>query len=242
MTRRPAWFAATLLALLVANGCGSSSKKTAPTTTAAPTTTTSASKPPVAPKGKLLPGEYAVLVKAARLGKKADHVKGLRAKQTVLHRECGLLAAAPGTPLMQAQRRLCGRGVGLVAAVFAFTAQGRECKQAAAAGDISCYAQLFSQLARSARSVTASAYELNAALRRRGLRGRCAKGIGLASASDLKAAAAIGKSARGASQAAYARDEGRFQEAARQLDASFKDLDSGSNETELAQLRTCPHS
>jgi SBP domain len=236
-----------LAAAAAATGCGSGSSATtthtsapAATATAATPTTTTVAKP-AEPKGRLSGPEYRALVRFDKEGNRDAKLKG----QKFVHayaRICSEAASAPQTTLFRLQVRACRRGVRFFGALIAFDVQKLECRKALAAGDVSCFGELYSRLARATRPVLASSRAINAELARRGLTGNCAKAIGRSSARELEQARTIGRSARLASQALYARSEAHYLAANAKLAAAFKALGHGSDDkTTTKRLRHCPH-
>lgn len=228
-------------AVLCVSACGSSSKPDTGTTAQPTTTTATAPAKPSEPKAQLSADEYKALVRAQKVGLGVKHPSPRKA-MALIRKTCRELADAPATDLMVVERRGCARAQRFFAALFAFTTQKGECTKAVQAGDASCYGELFSRLARSTHSVISSFHEVNAALRRRKIRGKCAAVVGLSSPKELRDAAALGHDARRASQLLYAHyDLAAYVAKVNAVGADINALDNGlSDKQQLARLRRCP--
>src|SRR3954451_7086643 len=237
--RRIACLVAALVLLGPVSGGGSGSAASS-TTAPRPSPAAAATPSPAAPRGKLSAAEYAALIRISRQSDALDHLKGAKLVRG-FGQICAAFARAPRTQLLKADGRLCVRGKRFVQALRAFVTQQRGCKAAAAAGDISCFAELFSRVARTTRVTLVSSRQVNAELARRGLSGTCAKGVGSSSAKDMKNAQLLGRTARIASQALYARDQARYAAAGSEFIAALRAADASDNTSSVAQVRKCPH-
>jgi hypothetical protein len=238
--RRGPLLLAALAALLFGGGCGSASSPSSTTQPVTTTATTATAPKPPEPHAKLSAAEYAVLVRIAKQSDALDKQKGAKLVRGYA-RVCKSFAGAPQTPLLQAETRLCLRGKRLLVALLSFRTHERECTRAGKAGDVSCYGELYSRVARTTRVAVVSTREVNAELARRGLKGTCAKGVGSSSAKDLKNAAVIGHTARVASQAIYAHDLARYTAANNQFVKALRASDNGDKTSTVAQMRKCRH-
>jgi hypothetical protein len=230
----------TALAAALLTGCGgSSSGPTATPPTQAATTTVPA---PEEPHGRLTKDEYAALLELSRDAHGLDRVHDLPHVIRRLKALCAEVQRAPRTGLMAAQDRACRRVVRFIAAALAFETERSYCIKATRAGDASCFGELFSRLARASNSAAASAREVNAELRRRGLSGRCARGIGASTPGELDEIHALGRAARLASHAFYTHTSlEEIQTTAEQTASAADRVFGAPDEDDLAQLRSCPH-
>jgi hypothetical protein len=238
--------AALISLVALASGCGSGSSAfsttetaTAPTAAAGATSTTATVAP--APKGRLTAGEYSVFLRATKLGQRNRHVKDPQRVVAVVQDACKILDHGPATRLVLEERTACPRELRWVQSVLAFETGAAGCRAAAAAGDISCYAELYSRVARTTRTLIVSARAVNALMHARGLKGACAQAIGVASQKDLATATATAHDARVASQALYARDLPGFLSVNKRFAAELKTMASGDSGNDVKKMRSCPH-
>jgi hypothetical protein len=246
----PLLSAALIVTAALATGCGSGSSAfsttrpaaTATTATATRSTTTTAATPVAAPTGRLTASEYVLFLRVTRAGDAGTrHVHNPRKIVATLRRLCAMLDRGSPTRLVLADRRACPREIRWVRALLAFETEGAACKRAAAAGDISCYGELYWRIARATHPLVASAREVNAVLDRRAISGRCADGIGVASRGEIVSALATARDARLASQALYARNLPRYLVVGKRFAAELDKLTSDDSGNELEKIRTCPH-
>jgi hypothetical protein len=211
--------------------------QTAQATTTATTSTSTSTSTNAEPKRKLSRPEYDSIRSAYRLllplEKSNDIGKAIRAGRKACVRittQTALLAAIHAE-CMQTLRFL-GKGRQLVT-------RKAECTRAANAGDISCFAELFRGLGRSARVDTVRSAQLNAALRRRRIGGACARAIG-SSKKELAAGRAVVHDALGAAHALEARRLEAFQRATARLQGELNQTNSAKSVAKgLRQLEAC---
>ena len=224
---------------LVIAGCGSKDSATMTTGASTPTTTTTTAPPKKAeePKGKLSAAEY----KAARAAIKrtAKFKKGESVKRAlrIIDAACGELTVQ--TELVQRLKSACVQQRRAVVAIGRLKTQKRECTVALNAGDVSCWSYVFRSIGRAARVSIVRERAINAEIRRRGLRGKCAEEL-RSSEKDLGNADAVVHDAISAANAAERRDGDAFLRATQRLQ---QDFDSGNDDTtpneELRKLKTC---
>lgn len=235
---RPGLCSALIVAAALAS-CGGSADKSS--TTAAATsvsTTTKAPPPPAAPAGHLSPAEYDSMRRLVSDLGKLDKAKGTAAGVRIARSACRKFAAAPSTELMLANRSLCTQLVRLLVVVSRFSTQKKECQQAAQAGDVSCFSQLYRSLAGTARVIGVRAAAVNPLVRKRRLSATCARAVGTTK-KDIDSYKSLTRHARGAALALEAKDQPRLQRA---LTALGHDFDSTGDQTTaktLHQLRAC---
>jgi hypothetical protein len=234
-TSRPGLCSALIVAAALAS-CGGSDEKPATTAATSVATTTKAPTPP-APNGRLSAAEYEttreVVVRVGKLERSTTKVS-TRALQSA----CRAFASGPRTELMVVNRSGCVQLVRLLEAVRQFGTRKQECEQAAQAGDVSCYAQLYRALAGTARVLAVRGEQANAVVRTRRLAGACARVVGT-SGQDLDGFRAIARHARGAALALEAKDEPRLRRAQAAIARDFQSRDDESTAQILRWLRTC---
>src|SRR4051812_28709335 len=216
-------------------GCdGSDPQATAPTRTSA--TRTTATEPTNAePKGRLSPPEYrsirAAYTRLASLENTHDVGKTLRVRT----RACAKVTTQTG--VLAALHADCFQTMRFYGKAAQLTTRKAECTRAAQAGDISCFAELFRSLGRSARLAAVRGAQTNAALRERRIRGQCARAIGTKKTS-LAATRAVVRDGIGAAHALEARNEDSFRRAFSSLQVHLERTDGGGwARKALRQLR-----
>lgn len=233
-TWRPG-LASALIAAAALAACGGSDDKPASTAATSVATTT---KAPPAPDGRLSAGEYDSMRGLVASVGKLEKLVGTKAGIRGVRSACRDFASAPRTELMLANRSLCAQIARLLEVVGRFQSQQKVCEQAAQAGDVSCFAQLYRSLAGTARVLAVRAEAANGAMQERRLTGACARAVGTPRG-DLAAFRAVARDARGAALALEAKDQARLQRA---LAAITRDFESVSDETTtetLRRLRAC---
>jgi hypothetical protein len=239
LSGHPSVAAAAIVAAFAVAGCGSSSGGTTSSTTT--TTRPAAPAPPAqGPHGRLTADEYTTFLHVARLSDKSDKEKRLARQLALVKQECAIVSS-PQTDLAAAFVRACPSVIRLFAALLALETETPGCRRAANAGDISCFAELFSRFGRAARVVVVRARAVNGTLAGRGLRGACADGLGVGSTKELQTLRSVARSARLASQALLARNQARYTAASEKLDLNAAKLDSSSGGRDVAEVRKCPH-
>jgi hypothetical protein len=222
-------------ALITLAGCGSSDKTA--TTTAATATATKTVAGPAEPSGKLSPQEYAQAKAALGQLAKIERTHNLSRAVVMSLPACRRLRVK--TALLTALRANCVQVFRAVHAVAELERQTPTCTRDARAGDISCFSNLFRSIGRSTRASVVRSAQMNRELRRRRIRGACARALGSTSAQQANTRA-ITHDALSAAHALEARDDAAFRRAATRLDSDF--TSPGSTQTfaiALRQLRAC---
>jgi hypothetical protein len=225
-----------LTAVLTLAACGSSDSAS---TTSAPATTTTAQAPRPAnaePKGKLSRPEYRSLRAAYDALERLEKTKDLGKVVRVGSRAC--LKLTTQTELLAAVHADCVQAIRFLGKARQMVTRKAECTRAGQAGDISCFADLFRSLGRSARVEMVRAGAVNSVLHKRRIRGQCAAGIGT-NKRELAAVRRVVHDALGAAHALEARNEGAFQRAASNLQVDLDAIDSGSAGNTPRQLKAC---
>ena len=223
--------------------CGSSSSKQATTsngpasTTASATTTAPQAAQPV---GKLSASEYGQIHGAMLELAKLDKLHGDKAlRKTLKIGRPACSKTGTETDLLAQFHSTCVQSFRFVSAAQRLFTHKAECTQAAQAGDISCWSDLFRSLGRSARVTVIRQQGLNGALRKRGIKGRCANAIGSTN-KDIRSGHAVVHDSLSAAHALEARDKAAFLRATHRLD---HDLNSGdgnnSADKALRDVATC---
>jgi hypothetical protein len=188
------------------------------------------------PRGKLTGPEYKHLRTAlgllASAGGRAP-AAGIRA----LARGCRLLHR-PRTELVEAVHRECDRTRELVRVLLSFRTRNAGCARDASHGDVSCFTGLFEAASNGARRLLAAKTRTNAALRRRHIRGGCARVLGTPQ-SRRTALLKIGRASRAARRALHAKDVSALNAAAKRVDAGIAATARVGGDS-VALLRSCP--
>lgn len=159
-----------------AAGCAGSSDPQAPLTQTQPSTDTTAAKPANAePKGKLSRSEYRSIRAAFRLLAPLDKSDEVPKTLRVGNRACTKVTTQ--TDLLAAIHADCVQTMRFVRKAADVLTFKRECDEAAQAGDVSCWANLFRSIGRRARVAAVRSARTNAVLRKRSIRGRCAQAL-----------------------------------------------------------------
>lgn len=223
--------------------CGSSNKQATTSNGLSSTTasTTATTSQPAPPKGKLTSAEYKAMVAATKRLDPLHNPKNLRRAIHKARPACAELTVP--TELIRAEHAACGQVFRVLTALEALESRNAECTQAARAGDISCFSDLFRTIGRSSRVANLRDAAVSAATRRRGLKGACAKELATSS-SDRRQTAAITHDALSAAHALEARDQAAFQRASARLKTDLQTIGSGggseSPKQSLRRLATCP--
>jgi hypothetical protein len=228
------------MAVVVAGmaGCGSSDPQPAATVQTQATTTTTTAKPANAePEGKLSAPEYRSTRGAYRILQRLEDSNDLNKLVRAGNRACTKITTQ--TELLAAVHADCVHSIRFLDRARQMVARKAECTRAAEAGDISCFAELFRSLGRSARVESVHAVRVNTVLRKRGIHGRCAAAIGTSNR-QLRSARAVVHDALGAAHALEARNQATFMRATSRLKADLDGTDDGASAAKtMRQLRSC---
>lgn len=224
-------------AVLALASCGSSESAKTASGTQTSTTPTEAPKP-AEPTRKLSPEEYddvhASFEMLKPLTKAQDDPKRMIA---IVRPACSRLRI--GTGLVVAMRAQCVQAVRLLGAVRRLERETPLCTRHAQAGDVSCFANAFRLIGRSARVEMVREAAMDRELRRRHIRGACARSIGT-SARDRETSASLTHDSLAAARALEARDEAGFQRAAARLTEHLDTpVDADVVEKALRDLKAC---
>lgn len=236
-TSRPGLASALIVAAALAS-CGGSADKPASTAATSVATTAKAPPAPAAPDGHLSPAEYDSMRGLVEEIGKLERIKDTKAGLHAVRSACRGFASAPRTELMVANQSVCAQLVRLIRVVSRFDTQQKECQQAAQAGDLSCFAQLYRSLAGAARVIAVRAEAANAAGRKRHLASACARAVNT-KPGEIDNYRSLTRDSRAAALALEAKDQARLQRALAAIKHDF-DYDNGESTAKtLRQLRAC---
>jgi hypothetical protein len=215
-------------------GCGGSDDPKPATTTAATTPRSTAKPANAEPNGKLSRPEYRSLRAAygllAPLDDSKDYGKVLRAGR----RAC--VRVTTQTELLATVHADCVQTMRFYSKAVAMVRRQAECTRAAQAGDTSCFADVFRSLGRSARVAGVRSAATNAALRKRAIRGDCAKAIGT-DERELAAARDVHRAGIRAAHALEAKNKSSFENAVSRLTAALDRMDAADTSARDAHRR-----
>lgn len=232
--------ASALIVVTALASCGGSGDKpaTSAASSASTSTTTKAPAAPAAPDGHLAAAEYDSMRGLVEELGKLERIKGTKGGLRAVRSVCRGFASAPRTDLMVANQSVCAQLVRLIRVVSRFETQQKECQQAAQAGDLSCFAQLYRSLAGTARVIAVRAEAANAASRKRHLAGACARAVNT-KPGEIDNYRSLTRDSHAAALALEAKDQARLQRALAAIKRDF-DYDNGESTAKtLRQLRAC---
>jgi hypothetical protein len=226
-----------VVTVLAFAGCGSKDSDTKTAASAATTSTTTSAKAADEPSGRLSRNEYASIRRAYRILEKLEGQSELGSGVRVVGRACAEVSRA--TALMDALRSECVATRRFLERARELRARPPGCTRAGQAGDVSCFAELFRNIGRSARVESVHAKRINSELRKRKIRGACADAIG-SETKDIANTRQIVHDALGAAHALEARNEDSFRRASARLQVDLGEVDDGSSNAQaFRQLRAC---
>ncbi|MEA2494813.1 MAG: hypothetical protein QOJ29_2724 [Thermoleophilaceae bacterium] len=229
------------VALFALAGCGGSGDKPAGTQPTGTTTAERATPKEPEPRGRLTAPEFEAYKTYYGLVAKVAKEKKAGRAVPLAKRACRSIARGPQTMLVRTSASECVQATRVLRASAAFVTQAGECRRAATAGDVSCFANLLRNMAGSGRAEAVRAAELRHAVERRRLRGRCARVLG-ASPSQLNRLKALSRHARGAALALEAKDDPRYQRALKAVADDLNAIADEESANDVASItRFCAH-
>jgi hypothetical protein len=225
-----------VVAVAAMAGCGSGDSKVA--STGATSSTTTAQAKADGPQGKLSRDEYRSVAAAYKLLAPLNGSKNPGRTLRVAKRACSKVTTQ--TELLAAVHAECVQTGRFLEKAVALVRRQAECTRAAQAGDTSCFADLYRSLGRSARVAAVRGAGTNAALRKRGIDGACAKAIGT-DPKVLAAARDVHRAGLGAAHALEAKNQGALQRASSRFTAALDRMDRAESpaRVDLRLLKSC---